>query len=251
MTDLSLIVTVHSETVVSGPTMRSADLAVAEARAEGYEIETIIALDRPTKGTSAYFHASRFDHWQRWPLDEGDLGLVRNASIQRAEGRYIAFLDADDLFSENWLAEGIKALDEARERGERVIVHPELNIFFDGARSIHLNCDQRSPFFTPETLFVRNYYDSLLMAPREAHLEHPYVTRDLKAGLAFQDWHFTVETLGSGWRHELVRDTIIFKRRRDNSLLTEAMGADAVLRALPELAADRIRDLGRLPVPNR
>ena len=42
-------------------------------------------------------------------MHEGDLGRVRNALVPRATGRYIAFLDADDLFSENWLAEGLDA----------------------------------------------------------------------------------------------------------------------------------------------
>ncbi|MEX0426665.1 glycosyltransferase family A protein [Nocardioides sp. DS6] len=245
MTDLSLIVTVHSETYVCGPTMRSADIAVDEARAAGHTVQTVIALDRATPETAAYFSEPHFDHWERWEMDAGDLGLVRNASVPRADGRYIAFLDADDLFSANWLAKGVAALDEAVDRGERLIVHPELNVFFDGMRSVLVNCDQRSPLFAPEALYVRNYYDSLLMAPREAHLEHPYVTRDLDAGLAFQDWQFTAETLGSGWRHATLRDTIIFKRRRDSSLLTEAVGRKALLRALPELAADRVRGLGQ------
>src|ERR671924_1621146 len=108
--DLTLVVTAHDETLVCGPTMRSADLSVAEARDRGYTVETIIALDKATAATSDYFHQSRFDHWERWEMGEGDLGRVRNAIVPRTKGRYIAFLDADDLFSDNWLAEGIAAL---------------------------------------------------------------------------------------------------------------------------------------------
>ena len=122
--------TAHDETVGAGPTVRSADLAVATARERSYSVETILALDNPTPATSDYFHQPRFDHWQRWELDERDLGRVRNAIVPQTKGRYIAFLDADDLYSENWLAEGIAALDAAAERGERAIAHPELN---DGA----------------------------------------------------------------------------------------------------------------------
>ena len=48
-TDLTLVVTAHDETLLCGPTMRSADLAVAEARARGYAVETIVALaERPS-----------------------------------------------------------------------------------------------------------------------------------------------------------------------------------------------------------
>src|SRR6185503_12643662 len=182
--------TAHDETVGAGPTVRSADLAVATARERSYSVETILALDNATPATSDYFHQPRFDHWQRWELDERDLGRARNAIVPQTKGRYIAFLDADDLFSENWLAEGVAALDAAAERGERAIAHPELNVVFDGDRAIHLGIEPGSPLFTPHYLYFRHYYDSLCLAPREAHLEIPYVTRDVRNGLSFQDFQF-------------------------------------------------------------
>jgi hypothetical protein len=244
-TDVTLVVTAHDETAVCGPTMRAADLAVAAARARGYRVQTVIGLDDPTEATAAYFHQPHFDHWERRVLAERDLGRVRNALVPEVEGRFIAFLDADDLFSENWLAEGVAALAEAAERGERVIAHPELNVVFDGQRVVALNVDQASPLFTPHYLYVRHYYDSLCLAPREAHLEIPYVSRDVPNGLSYQDFQWTIETLAAGWQHRVVRDTIIFKRRRDFSLVTESTGRKSVVRALPAMAIDRVRDLGR------
>jgi hypothetical protein len=243
-TDLTLIVTAHDETAVCGPTMRSADLAVEAARARGFTVQPIIGLDAATEATSAYFMQPHFDHWERRVLQEGDLGKVRNAMVPETDGRYIAFLDADDLFSENWLAEGVAALDAAGERGERAIAHPELNVVFDGDRVVLVNIDQSSPLFTPHYLYFRHYYDSLCLAPREAHLEVPYVTRDVPNGLSFQDFQFTIETLAADWRHIVVRDTIIFKRRRDVSLVTESNTRKSIVRALPAMAIDRIRDLG-------
>jgi hypothetical protein len=241
--DLTVVVTVHDETLVSGPTMRSADLAVAEARGRGYTVETIVALDRATGATSDYFHQPRFNHWERWEMREGDLGRVRNALLPRTKGRYIAFLDADDLFSENWLAEGIAALDVATDRRERAIAHPELNVIFDGGRSVRQNVDSSSPLFTPYLLYVRNCYDSLCMSPREAHLAVPYVHRDIPNGLSYQDWQYAIETLSRGWRHLVVQDTIIFKRRRDFSLVVESNFRKSIVRSLPEMAIDRVRDL--------
>lgn len=243
-TDLTLVVTAHDETAVCGPTMRSADLAVAAARAAGLTVQTVIGLDRATEATAAYFRQARFDHWERWEYDEGDLGRVRNAMLPRTDGRLIAFLDADDLFSENWLVEAVRTLDAAAERGERAIAHPELNMVFDGNRSVLVNIPDDSPLFTPHYLYVRHCYDSLCMAPREAHLEIPYVSRDVPNGLSYQDFHFTIESLDAGWRHLVVRDTIIFKRRRDYSLVTESNTRKSVVRSLPAMAIDRVRELG-------
>ena len=51
--------------------------------------------------------------------------------------------------------------------------------------------------------------------------------------------------MARGWKHVLVPDTIIFKRRRDFSLRVESAGRKSLLRSLPEMAIDRIRDLAR------
>ena len=242
-TDLTLIVTAHNETTVCGPTMASADVAVEAARAAGYSVQTIVALDKATEATTSYFHQPHFDHWERWTMDEGDLGRVRNALIPQTSGRFIAFLDADDLFSENWLAEGLDTMTAAGDRGERVIAHPEVNIVFDGSKYLWQTVNQDSPLFTPHFLYVGNCYDSLCMAPREAHLDIPYVQRDIPNGLSFQDWQFAIETMSRGWTHIVVRDTIIFKRRREFSLVVESKDRKSIVRSLPEMAIDRVRDL--------
>jgi hypothetical protein len=251
MTDLTLVVTAHDETVVAGPTMRSADLAVEAARARGYGVQQIIALDRATPATTTYFRQPRFDHWERRVMHEGDLGRVRNALLPDTEGDLIAFLDADDLFSENWLAEGIAAVRAGEERGERLIAHPELNVLFDRNRAVSRNVDQDSPLFTPHYFYVRNYYDSLCLAPREAHLAAPYTPRDMSNGLAFQDFQFSIESMARGWKHVVVKDTIIFKRRRDFSLVVESKSRMSIVRSLPEMRIDRVRQLGRSPSGQR
>jgi glycosyltransferase involved in cell wall biosynthesis len=244
-TDLTLIVTAHNETLVCGPTMEAADIAVNAAHPAGYTVQAIIALDNATDETTEYFNQSDFDHWERWVMHEGDLGRVRNALVPRASGRFIAFLDADDLFSQNWLADGVAALYAAEERGESAIVHPEVNVIFDGGKYLLQNVDQDSPLFTPHFLYVRNAYDSLCMSPREAHMEVPYVHRDIPNGLSYQDWQFAIETMSRGWKHVVVPDTIIFKRRRDVSLVTESNTRKSIVRSLPEMAIDRIRGLAR------
>ncbi len=242
-TDLTLIVTAHDETLVCGPTMESADVAVEAARAAAYTVQTIVALDKASEATTSYFHRSDFDHWERWTMDEGDLGRVRNALVPQTSGRFIAFLDADDLFSENWLADGLAVLAAATDKGERVIAHPEVNIVFDGAQYLLQTIDQDSPLFTPHFFYANNCYDSLCLTPREAHLEVPYVRRDVANGLSYQDWQFAIETMSKGWKHVVVPDTIIFKRRRDFSLVVESHRRKSIIRSLPEMAIDRIRDL--------
>lgn len=240
--DLTLVVTAHDETTVSGPTMHSADRAVAAAREAGWSVQQVVALGAPTEATAAYFGQALFDHWDRRRYDEGDPGLLRNAVVSQVDSRYVAFLAAADLVSDNWLATGAAALDEAAGRGERAVAHPELTVVFDGAKGVRVSVDQRSPLFAPHHLYLGDHYDPSCLAPREAHLEVPYVGRDRPGGLPAQALEFTVGTLEAGWRHLVVRDTLVFRRGSDGP---EDAPRPAVARSLPGLAIDRVRDLGR------
>lgn len=243
MTDLTLILTAHAETLVAGPTVQSAEVAVVGARDRGYSVQLLLVLDRPTEHTLAYFDRPRFAEWTRVVVDHGDQGLARNAAIRHAEGRFVAFLDADDIFSENWLVEALDVVagDGARER---IIATPELAIIFDRAVAVNRNLDQDSPLFTPYYLYLRGYYDALCVAPRQAHVDVPYASRDIAGGFAVEDLQFSVEAMARGYRHVVVRDTIIFKRRRTGSMLTQRHARRAMIRSLPEMAIDRIRRLG-------
>lgn len=240
--DLTVVVTAHNETAVCGPTMRAAGLAVGAARQRGYTVETIVGLDAPADATSAYFHQQLFDHWKRRVVHER--GAIRNAVAAESDGRYLAFLDAGDLCSENWLAEGVAAVDAAAGRGEHVIAHPELSVVFDGQKMVHINVGQDSPLFTPHYLCFRDYYDSSCIAPREAHLETSYATREVSGAPSHEDRQFTIETMAAGWPHIVVRDTIVFTRRRDLSRATGDNARGSILGPLPATAIDRIRDLG-------
>ncbi|HEX7738414.1 MAG TPA: glycosyltransferase [Marmoricola sp.] len=242
-TDLTVIVTVHDETLVCGPTMRSAEAAIGAAEQQGHTVQRVISLDRATPATTDFFAQSRFDGWERKVMDEGDLGRVRNALLPDTEGEFVAFLDADDLFSENWLAASLARLRAGKEEGRRQIAHPEVNVVFDADRSVLVNRDQSSPLFTPYYFYVRNYYDALVVAPREAHLEVPYGSNDLSEGVGFEDWQFALESMDAGWEHIVVPDTIIFKRRRDTSLVVESSSRKTVVRPVAALAIDAVADL--------
>lgn len=251
MVHLSVIVTAHNETLVCGPTMASADAAIACAQDAGFIVERIIALDNATPATTEWFHQSRFDHWTRITFTEGDLGRVRNTVVPLSKGKYIAFLDSDDLFSQTWLREGMRKLQDADDADEKVIVHPELNWLFDGAHAVFLKPDQTDPLFSPYHFYSMNYYDSLCMTPRAAHLEFPYVHRDIPGGLSFQDWHFSIETMAGGWTHVAAQNTIIFKRRRDDSLVTESRARRAIVRQIDAMAVDKIDDLALIESPRK
>lgn len=242
MTDITAILTAHSETVLAGPSMQSADAAIAAAEAAGFTVERLIGLDNATDACRAFFEQDAFAAWRRVEMAFKDQGKARNALAREAAGRWIAFLDADDLWSENWLAEAARHLAEAGEA--KVIVHPELNWIFEKQASILAKTPQDDPLMLPHYLYFANYYDALAMAPRAAHVDHPYADRDLGAGFALEDLQWNIETMAAGWRHVVATDTIIFKRRREMSQNIRASQRAAVIRDLEVMRIDRVAALG-------
>ena len=242
--DLTLAMTAHAETVVAGPTFFSAEAALAPLEAAGCRVERLIGLDTASDACRAYLQQPHFDHWTKIEFEFADQGKSRNALAERAKGHWLAFLDGDDLFSENWLIEAVRILEATETHGQRTIVHPELMWQFDAGASVLNRPGRDDPFFSPYYFAQNNYYDALCAARREAWLEYPFSDRAIEGGFAFEDWQWGIETMWGGWNHVIAKDTIIFKRRRDQSQTHEAKGRSACIRAIEATAIDRVGGLG-------
>jgi glycosyltransferase involved in cell wall biosynthesis len=228
--DISVIVTAHREGAIAAATLRSCRDGIAEAERIGLGIETIAVLDRADDATRAVFAGLAAEGRMIAETDFGDQGLARNAGVRHARGTAVAFLDADDLWSRNWLTAAWAMFAAA---GPTAIVHPEFDLFFGGSRDILVNVDQTDPSFDPEFLRFGNYWDALCLAPREAYARFPFSARDIEAGFAYEDWHWNCETLAAGFVHRVALGTIHFKRRRAGSQTLEAGSR----RALPRRTA--------------
>lgn len=227
--DITVAINAHDETVVSGPTLHSAEAAILAAQQDGFRVERLIGLDAASDDCLKFFTQPFFSKWKVVDLNVADLGLARNALAEIAQGRWIAFLDSDDLFSENWISVGAQCLAKAETSQRRVILHPELNWFFDASPSIIATTEQGSSLYSVKYYYAANYYDSLIIAPREVFNLIKYRARDKNAFFGYEDWFWNIESTAAGWHHACVNDTIIFKRRRDASLLSKLSQSHSVL----------------------
>lgn len=217
--DISAIITAHREGVMAGLSLKSLLSAVDQARAAGIDVEIIVMLDNPDAATAAVFADASAHGWALEVVSFGDQGRVRNRGIELARGRYLAFLDADDLWSENWLA---AAHEVCSQQPGNIICHPEVDWFFESNNNLFFHVDQTDPAFDVHTLRFTNYWDSLCMAPREAYESHRFSDRSAVDGLAYEDWHWNCETVVAGYTHRVAPSTIHFKRRREASQNIEA-----------------------------
>lgn len=243
--DLTVAITAHAETLVAGPMIRSAEAAIARLEALGFRVERLIGMDSCTPGCAAYFGQPQFDGWSKTHYEFADQGQTRNALVDLAKGKWFAFLDADDLFSENWLVEAVALLSQAEADGRDIIVHPELNWGFDAGSFVFVTLPQDDPQFTPWFLLVSNLYDALCVAPTRVWQQIPFANRALSDGFAYEDWQWSVETMAANWVHVCAPDTIIFKRRRDDSQSHDSKRNSASIRMIEPLTIDHISKLGK------
>ncbi len=219
------VLTAHAEGAMAAVSYKSLLQASEYAEARGISVQKTVVLDKADVQTKAIF-AGLDNGTKIIETNFGDQGLVRNAAARSSDSDLIAFLDGDDLWGENWIYEAHAFLSE---HGEKAVAHPEFNWFFQGVSSILIGMDQDDPNFRINFLRFGNYWDAMCMAYRSAHIAIPYCDRQIKKGFAFEDWHWNCETVWQGYKHKIVKDTIHFKRRRENSQTIEASGTKSLM----------------------
>lgn len=220
--DVTAIITAHAEGVLAGMSYRNMKECVSDFEENGYVAEIIIVLDSADDFTRSVFtDADQNTRTKVIFTDYKDQGKARNHAVSEAKGEYIAFLDADDLWSQNWLIDSYKMI---KRTGDKTILHPEYNWFFGGTSSLVIGVDQNDEEFDPAFLRFSNYWDALCFAHAETYRSVPYCDRNVKDGFAYEDWYWNCETIDDGFVHHTVPDTIHFKRRREGSQTMEASG---------------------------
>ena len=228
--DITIVITAHREGRLAHRTVRSAVRSAEFARQRGAEVEMLAVLDRPDEATEGYFASRRALFSNVHLIQAGDAGVSRNTGIRHAQGRFICFLDADDLFSENWVWEAFGA---AREfGGAGAVVHPEYNLFFGRELACMRHRPSTDARFSPFDLIQFNYWTALGFAAKDLFERAPYCLTSLGRGFGYEDWHWNCEALAVGAQHIVAPGTAHFIRRKTaGSLLTRTNHVGAVIRA--------------------
>jgi glycosyltransferase involved in cell wall biosynthesis len=241
-TALSVIILAHNESLLLGPTIRSAREAIAATEHQFGEIELILGVDSPNESMRDYLSDHNPGIERVLYYEFGDSGLTRNALVDECSGTHVAFLDGDDLFSENWLLRGMQTMLTNEEKN--CIIHPEINWIFDGDDHVFFNTSMEDVIFSPYFFYFGNHYDTLCIAPKTCYLTnrfHSKKSQTLRIG--YEDWTWNMDTITNGWSHLVAKDTIIFKRRRENSVSSIEKSARSAPRMSGLHIVDRMRSI--------
>lgn len=213
--DISVVITAHREGVIAGATARSARKSIDHIREIlGKTVEIIAILDRADDLTRTVLINGLGPGARIVETDEGDPGQARNRGTDHATGEYICFLDADDLWSFNWLTEAYRFVQNRPD----VVAHSQCNITFGREKNIWWHVDSEGPLFDPRYLEWGNYWDALAFARTEIYRRYRFRLNNLKIGFGHEDWHWNCMTIAAGLAHKPVPNTVHFKRRREDSI---------------------------------
>ncbi len=229
---ITAILTAHREGLLAKPSLESLKRCVAHAEHAGFSTETIAILDRPDSVTRALIRQYAPNGIESVEVDFGDPGMARNHAIDIANGRYAAFLDADDLWGSNWLTMAAQAAESCREP---VIWHPEVCVYFGADHHIFHHIDMEDPLFSPATLAIENYWTALSFGARDIYASNRYPDTDLTAGFGFEDWAWNMNTVAKGILHKTVAGTGHVIRRKMQSVSRDTLGVRGVPRPSPYL----------------
>jgi hypothetical protein len=188
------------------------------SRKDSIQTEIIVVLDRADKKTEEYFAEYMDPPFQIHHVDFGDLGLARNSGVLFSSGKYIAFLDADNLFGQDWLSKAFLFLEMSQRD---IIVHPEYHVVFGRNNLIWHQISSSSPEFRFSNLIEFNYWDAVCVTKRDILLKYPYESTTQSLGFGFEDWHFNCQTLADGIEHIIVPGTVHFLRTKESGSLLE------------------------------
>ncbi len=226
MTDITAVITGHREALLAGPALRSFWVCVEHARAAGLSVETLGVLDAPDGLTRSLFEAQQEAGLVVLACHGRDPAVARNHAVAQASGTHLAFLDADDLWSRNWL---VDAHHFVAASPRPVVAHSEMNVVFGNYRCVWWHADSEAEGFDVDFQRLGNYWDAMCLARLDLFRAHPFRRNDIKAGYGHEDWYWNNETLAAGIAHRPVPGTVHFKRRRDNSQMALCDMSDVVV----------------------
>lgn len=231
---ISCVLNVHRERFILYPTLRSIStmLDFSSSR-DNIGIELVVVLDRSDQQTAEIItdYCSRLELPHRLlKVDLGDLALARNAGIAAARGEYIALLDADDLYSSDWLS-GALSYCEGHETPDQIVAHPQFNFYFGARTRVFEHKPMKAGDNALFTMAFTNLWTSLAFAHRKIFVDHPFQPIAFDEGFAFEDWTWNIGLLNAGISHGVAHNTSHFIRlKQHGSLNSRSVDAGAIFR---------------------
>ncbi len=179
--------------------------------------ELIVINDGSTDRTLELLQSIEDNRLKVFSYENGGLPVARNRGISHATGEFIAFLDADDLWTPDKLELQLAALQQ----------HPEAGVAYSWT-SYFLDGEEESTFPFSPIFFEGNVYDKLLVNNFIANGSNILVRRNAIESVgefeptlkSSEDWDFYIR-LAAKWHFVVVPKHQILYRQSSNAMTSK------------------------------
>jgi len=230
--DVTCVVIGHRESHIIAATIKSVLRANEVAVRCGANTEIVVVLDDPDDDTTSVVSTFEDQGCLIETVFYKDLSCSRNHATKIANGKYIAFVDGDDLWCKSWVISSLLMAQSS----PGCVFHPEYNIYFGDMHSHVLHhVDMQDSDFVLDAVYKENYWTALSFSERRIYMENPYLKNEISGGFGYEDWTWNVETIDKGIKHRTVPGTCHFIRRNagSQSLLNISNSASVLPTILP------------------
>lgn len=221
--DLSIIITAHKEGILAHKTVLGILRCADELEKQKITYEIIVSLDNPDEITEKYYSRWRNnDKFSIINVSFGNPADNRNNAISKARGKYVSVIDGDDIPSRNWLVDSYNIL---KQKKGLTIVRPNFNLQFSFDNDEKVLWVMESSFSKEEDAIIMSYWNRWSMtatAPAEVFKKFKY--KPALNGFGYEDYLWNCETRAADIPCVVAPGTVIFYRRRQNSVTASHFG---------------------------
>ena len=204
--DITVTITVHREGIILHHTLQSA-LGAIRQLPDDVQCEIMIHADNPNAATSDYiariadYIPSSVPH-QVFINQFGNPGASRQFCTEHARGDYIAFIDGDDLMSDNWLAAAYSTLTASTRQ---CVAHSEYTVEFGATNSIVKKFGAIDKATDTLLSVWAGRWNAIIFAPTALIKQLGYP--EAGSGYGFEDWEMSCKLIAAGVENVVVPET--------------------------------------------
>lgn len=219
-TVVSVIINYHDEPI------QWLDRAVKSvlSQKEAPDTEVIVVADKASAENQVllqFWHDKHKDV-RMLNVKNGDLGLSRNDGVKEARGKFIQFLDCDDMLGFHWLKSAYQFIQNSPS--QEIILHPEYSLMFGRAQFFHRHVSYDSPEFDAKSMVQFNPWSALAFAAKSVFQRFPYEPSD--DTFMNEDWAFNLTTIDAGIPHKVVPGAVhLIRMKLDGTSMAARMDA--------------------------
>lgn len=216
--DITAVLIAHRESWMVHPSIISMQQSRQYAELNGLSVESLIILDNTDTLTVEFINANKSSDTRVEYTTFAELSSARNHAVNLAKGKFVAFLDGDDIWCSTWL---FNAFNAASKLVHPAAFHPEANIYFDNENFLLFRRDIEDDNFFLSFLNYTSCWSPLSFSSREIYRQYPYSPNHIEKGFGYEDWQWNCETVKGGILHKVVKGTTHFIRRKNVGSLEE------------------------------